>query len=367
MKTRFRLIQRGERGGAFYCVDTQTGQRTSLQTTDPDAARQIVFAKNQALRQPAINLQIARAYLAAGDPAVATRTWQHVMDEILKQKKGSTRERWKSLVQSHDLDPIRDLAVLETRPEHFLRLLDSCPISTNVYLRRIQNFALDMNWLPWPVVPKKRWPAVRFGDKRAITAEEHRRIVEREPNPEFRAFYELLWQVGGGQSDVATLTAENIDWPNQVISYRRLKTKQMCHLHFGEEAAAILQRLPKSGSLFPRLAALHEKHRAKEFHRRCRSLAITGISLHSYRYAWAERAKIAGMPERFAQEALGHGSKAVHRAYAGKAHLKLPSLESYERAQAQRTVIAFPGTAANAPTAPEPKRSEGQVADAGSR
>jgi hypothetical protein len=41
--------------------------------------------------------------------------------------------------------------------------------------------------------------------------------------------------------------------------------------------------------------------------------------------------QIAGYPERFAQEALGHNSKAVHRAYAKKALMKIPSLEEYER------------------------------------
>ena len=46
-------------------------------------------------------------------------------------------------------------------------------ISTNIYLRRIHNFALDMNWLPWPVLPKKRWPAIKFKDKRGITLAEH--------------------------------------------------------------------------------------------------------------------------------------------------------------------------------------------------
>ena len=40
------------------------------------------------------------------------------------------------------------------------------------------------------------------------------------------------------------------------------------------------------------------------------------MTLHSYRYAWAERAKTVGYPERFAQAALDHNSKAVHRAYA---------------------------------------------------
>jgi hypothetical protein len=37
------------------------------------------------------------------------------------------------------------------------------------------------------------------------------------------------------------------------------------------------------------------------------------------------------MPERYAQEALGHNSKAVHRAYAKNALMKIPSLEEYEQ------------------------------------
>ena len=36
-------------------------------------------------------------------------------------------------------------------------------------------------------------------------------------------------------------------------------------------------------------------------------------------------------PERFAQEALGQNSKAVHRAYSLKAKGRLPSLASYEK------------------------------------
>ncbi|PYK98851.1 MAG: hypothetical protein DME19_10920, partial [Verrucomicrobia bacterium] len=53
-------------------------------------------------------------------------------------------------------------------------------------------------------------------------------------------------------------------------------------------------------------------------------------TLHSYRYAWAERARIAGYPERFAQEALGHHSPAVHRAYAKGVQVTVPPLETYE-------------------------------------
>ena len=67
MKTRFRFMTRGLRGNQFYCVDTKTGQRTSLSTLDRDAAEQIVLAKNQAVRQPTLNLQIAKAYLSGSD------------------------------------------------------------------------------------------------------------------------------------------------------------------------------------------------------------------------------------------------------------------------------------------------------------
>ena len=70
MKTRYRLIRRGVRGGAFYLFDTETGKRTSLQTASEDEAKQIVEAKNQATRQPQLNLQIAKAYLAGADQGI---------------------------------------------------------------------------------------------------------------------------------------------------------------------------------------------------------------------------------------------------------------------------------------------------------
>ena len=88
----------------FYCVDTKTGKRTSLHTCNEDEARQIIEAKNQAQRQPAINLQIARRILQHGDPALATRTWQHVMEQIQSTKTGNTRERWRYAIQDKAFD-----------------------------------------------------------------------------------------------------------------------------------------------------------------------------------------------------------------------------------------------------------------------
>jgi hypothetical protein len=50
MKIRFRLIHRGERGSTFYCVDSETGTRSSLKTKDRDTAEQIVPARNRISR-----------------------------------------------------------------------------------------------------------------------------------------------------------------------------------------------------------------------------------------------------------------------------------------------------------------------------
>ena len=329
MKPRYRIYRR--QGGVFYLFDRHTGKRESLETADEAAAQRLLHAKNEAQQQPLINRQIARAYLAVGDPQITRRTWRDVLVEIIKLKHDATQDRWITASEDHAFELIRDLPIFETLPDHFLRVLERGRVATNVFLRRIHNFALDMGWLPWPVLPKKQWPQVEYGAKRAITWEEHRRIVEREQNPERRSFYELCWLLGGSQGDIASLSAEDIDWESRVASYRRQKTKTMALLHFGEEVAALLHQLPASGPLFPYLRRVRAADRATEFRQRCQGLGITGVTLHSYRYAWAERAKKCGYPERFAQEALGHNSKAVHRAYARKAQVVLPPLEEYER------------------------------------
>jgi len=331
MKNRYRVFRRS--WGAYYCEDLVTKKQESLKTRDKDKAFRLVAAKNETEEAPAFSLHLARVYWKAGDPAAAKRTWQHVMDEIPKLKRDETKTRWLTAIKDKALDSIRNLIVLETQAEHFLKVLEDGSVSTNLYLRRIHNFALDMSWLPWPVLPKKRWPAIKFKEKRGITLKEHQAIVEREHNAERKAFYKLAWHLGASQSDIAFLEAENIDLEKKVISFARMKTGSVAVMRFDDEVAEILRDLPGTGPLFPYLRTVRAGDRSTEFHQRCVGLGIKGVSLHSYRYAWAERAKTAGYPERFAQEALGHNSKAVHRAYSRKAKVELPSLGDYERQQ----------------------------------
>jgi integrase len=343
MKTRYRLIRRGTRGGTFYCVDAKTGKRASLRTGDEDEASQIIHAKNQALRQPVLNMQIAKAYIYGTDNGIATRTWQQALDALTASKKGDNQERWKRGGKEKPFDLIRDQIIIETQGETLLKMLRNGTVSTNIYLRRLHNFCLDMDWLLKPIIPKRQWPKIKFKERRGVTFEEHQKILACEHNPELHDYYEMLWHLGGSQTDVASLCAEDIDWTFQTISYSRLKTGSQALIRFGDDVAKILRSRPATGFLFPQIVRWKESDRGKAFIRRLRLAGVSGVSLHCYRYAWAERARTVGYPERYAQEALGHKSAAVHRAYARKAQVLLPPLEEYEkRAKAGNVLVMQP-------------------------
>jgi integrase len=333
MKERYRLFLR--RKSVYYAFDNTTKTFESLKTKDKAEATRLLLALNEAGKQPAMNLGLARVYLKHSDPLVGQRTWQHVWDEIIKLKSGPTQYRWQTASKDKAFDLIRSRLLIETQAEHLLAVLRKGTVSTNAYLRKTHNFAVDMNWLPASVIPRRQWPAIRFKEKRAITLAEHLRIIEAERNPERKALYQLCWHLGASQGDIAALKAEDVDWERQTVSFFRKKTGVPVVVHLGAEAQNILKDLPGEGPLFPYLSRVRAGDRATEFKQRCQQLKIEGVSLHSYRYAWAERAKTAGYPERFAQEALGHNSKAVHRAYAKRALVKIPSLEEYERKAAE--------------------------------
>lgn len=332
MKKRFRVVQLKAQNGGFYCVDNLTGKRTSLHTKNLEEAKRLVFHMNEAEQTPQTSRQIGMTYLSAADPALTKRTWSDAMADIIKDKTGPTRRRWDIAIRDQAFNLIRDQVVVATLPDQLMMVLRAGTVSTNVYLRRLQNHCLDMGWLPVPILPKKKFPKIKHAERRAITWDEHCRIINREPNPERRDFYELCWHLGGSQTDVASLHAEDIDYENQSFSYARKKTNNFGGTKLGPKAMAAINRRPKTGPLFPYLITVREADRATEFKQRCVGLGIKGVTLHSYRYAWAERSADAGYPERYAQRALGQNSKMVHRAYAKKAQGQLPSLEEYEAA-----------------------------------
>src|SRR6266446_4263259 len=224
MKARYRLFRR--HNGTFFCEDRETRQQESLRTKDRAEATRLLCAKNEAHQQPGFGLHVARAYLAAADPALAKRTWRSTCAELIKSKQSENALRWQRAIKDAAFRPILDLPLIQTRPEHFLDVLHAGTVSTHVFLRRLHNYAAGFGWLLAPVLHPKQWPKVRYGPKRAISHKEHEKIIGREQNPERRAFYELLWELGGSQGDIARLHADDIDWTNRGISYARAKTGQ---------------------------------------------------------------------------------------------------------------------------------------------
>lgn len=331
MKQKFRMYQRGN-NGRFYLENNETGKQESLGTSDKTEALRLLHARNEAEYQPAFNAQLARAYLIAGDAQISKRTWKFVMDEMKRTKAQHaplTNERYESAFNEAHFDALRHLRLIETRPDVILKVLLNGTVSTNVFMRRLHSFALNMGWLPWPILAYAQWPRLKYKTRRAITAAEAQQLLDIEPHPEWKAFLELLWHIGAAQVDMAALTHENINWPNRTISYTRKKTGTLALQKFGAAVETILRERPAVGPLFPHFGKQDSAARATRFAERCQKLGIVGVSLHSYRYAWAERAREVGYPERFAREALGHTSAAVHRAYAKGAKVNIPSLDEY--------------------------------------
>lgn len=287
--------------------------------------------KRQTTADSAFNQIILKTCLVTQDRLLAKRTWQTVMDQIQTHGKESSKCRYVRAMKAKAFDSLLNIKLVETTAEDFLSVLNGGKVSVAHYLKRLHNLALGFGWLAFPVLAPRLWPKPHYKPKRAITIEEHQRIIAAEKNPERNLYYQLLWEVGASQSDAAMLTNENIDHETNTLTYFRMKTGEKAQLKISKSLTAILEKLPKTGPLFPHIYAGKANLRAAEFYYLCKRLKIEGVTLHSYRYAWAERAKIVGYPERFAQLALGHNSKAVHRAYAKNAQVTLPPLEEYER------------------------------------
>jgi integrase len=339
VQLKYRLFRR--RNGVFYWQDNESAKQASLRTTDRREAERMLNAMNESHREPTLNLNLARAYLAAHDPKMAKRTWQAVMDEMATHGITTTQERCARGFRSKAYDPIRNKPLVQTTGEDLLAVVHANGNCVAHYLRRLHNLALDLGWLPWPILAKRAWPKIRSQSKRAITAEEHAAVIASEQNPERRAYYELLYETGAAQTDAANLAAEDIDWRNGLLIYRRKKLgpfSEPCRLTIGNKLRSLFKSLPSSGDLFPSIKRSPAEHRSAEFRRRCRVAGISGISLHSYRHAWAQRAKSCGYPQRFAQEALGHSSRAIHEAYAKDALVILPALDEYERVHSTKII-----------------------------
>lgn len=63
------------------------------------------------------------------------------------------------MAKSKWFNPIRNRLLIETQAEDLLHVLQCGKVAVNVFLRRMHNFAIDMNWLAldrgWRIAPAK--------------------------------------------------------------------------------------------------------------------------------------------------------------------------------------------------------------------
>jgi integrase len=327
MKPKLTLFRRN---GIYYSQDATTGKQKSLGTRNEATARKLVDATNEAHRTPLLNLHLARAYLSASDPAFLLRTWQTVMDQMQTRGRESSRQRYVSAYRTPAFDPIRNKPLLETATADFLQILKDAKPSQVFYLKCLHGFALSLGWISIPIVAPYLWPKHHPKARRGITLKEHEHLLTFAKGAEWNLYLQLLWETGAAQTDAAILKAEDLDWSARTITYFRKKTGTRAQLTISKKLETVLSHLPTVGPLFPRISQEAAHVRSKRFAYQSLLAGISDITLHCYRYSWAERANSAGMPERFAQAALGHSSTAVHHAYAKKAIVIAPSLEDYE-------------------------------------
>jgi hypothetical protein len=93
MKKAYRMFKRQDRGGVYYIQENGKNNPRSLATTDKNEARRLLEAENQALQNPAMNLQLGKVYITNADPKMASRTWQAAMDELSSHGKETSQKR----------------------------------------------------------------------------------------------------------------------------------------------------------------------------------------------------------------------------------------------------------------------------------
>jgi hypothetical protein len=182
VQLKYRLYRR--RNGVFYWQENSSKKQGTLRSSDRREAERLLNAMNESHRDPTLNLNLARAYLAAHDPKIAHRTWQAVMDEMATHGIPTTQERCARGFRSKAYDSIRNKPLVQTTGEDLLAVIHANGNCVGHYLRRLHNLALDLGWLPWPILAKRAWPKIRSRSKRAITAKEHAAVIVSEKNVE---------------------------------------------------------------------------------------------------------------------------------------------------------------------------------------
>jgi len=141
---------------------------------------------NESHREPTLNLNLARAYLAATirgwRSAAGNRDGRNATHGI-----PTTQHRCARGFRSSAYDSIRSKPLVQTTGADLLAIIHTNGNCVATYLRRLHNLAVDLGLAPVPVLAKRACPTPKQKQK-TITAESMG-IIASEKNTERRAYY----------------------------------------------------------------------------------------------------------------------------------------------------------------------------------
>jgi hypothetical protein len=185
MKSAYCLYRR-KRTGVFYVENNQTREQKSLGTSDKGEAKKLLDAMNSGQQSSSLNLQLGKAFITHADSKMAIRTWQEAIDEMSLRGQAVSQARYAREFKSPAYAIIRNKPIIETTGDDLRAVLKRGGAATNNYLRRLHNLALDNGWIQWHIIPPKKWGKTAKRPKRAITIEEHQRIIAAEQDNDER-------------------------------------------------------------------------------------------------------------------------------------------------------------------------------------
>ena len=91
-------------------------------------------------------------------------------------------------------------------------MLRTGTVSTNAFLRKVHNFAVDMNWLPAAGHPPPTMACHPLQAETRHHAGGTPADYRGRGESRTEVLYQLCWHLGASQGDIANLKGEDVDW-----------------------------------------------------------------------------------------------------------------------------------------------------------
>lgn len=340
IKRPYKLWKRGDREGVYYIKPKNGGPWKSTGSKDKDKAIEWADAEcgcddnENAMHHK----KVAEAHLMKCNPEWVTNTWDAIAQRAINaprqigkvgKKRASTVITMTSYWNGKRWDNIRHKRCIDTVAADFEKSLKGAGLGLIEFGQLLHNHATDHNLIPYPVMGKKCWPrAIRKNMSRALTEEDHRTLLKHIQDPQLAPFkrasernlpttpkqwrdewenwFWFLWWTGASNKDAANIRAEDIDWKANCIKFSRTKTSTKSTVAIGQSLRTLLKKLPTKGYLFPCLQNMTTSNRSRTFRILADWCGLEKVTLHGYRFGWAERAKETGMTTEDRMASLGH-------------------------------------------------------------